>query len=123
MLVALAHGQIRGQPVQINRSLHGPRRIVRILRQQAGDQPGEQVAAAAFGHAGIAGSVHGHAAIGMRDQRSRAFEHQRHAHALRKAARGLQPVRLNFGDGDSGQPRHLAGMRREHQRASLWPAS
>ena len=97
-----------------------PRRvrgIAGILRQQPGDEPGEQIAAAALGHAGIAGGVHGDAAIGMRDERARALEHQRDADALRKAARRLEPVGLHFGDGDAGQPRHLAGMRREHQRA------
>ena len=93
------------------------RNIAGILRQQAGDEAGEQVAAAAFGHAGIAGGVYGDAAVGMRDERACAFEHQRDAHALGKVARRLEPVRLHFGDRDSGQPRHFAGMRREDERA------
>ena len=101
MLVGLADGQIRGQAVQIDRRFNGARGIVGILRQQAGDQTGEQIAAAAFGHAGIAGGVDGNAAVGVRDEGARAFEHQRNAHALGKAARHLQPVGLHFGDGDA----------------------
>ena len=97
MLIACAHRQIGGQTVQIDRRLDGLRRLTRVLRQQAGDQPGEQVAAAALGHAGIAGGVDGHAAIGVGDERAPALEHQRDAVALGKAARHFEPVGLHLG--------------------------
>ena len=84
VLVGRAHGQIRGQAVEVDGGFDGARGIAGILCQKAGDEAGEQIAAAAFGHGRIAGGVDGDAAIGMRDERARAFEHQRDAVLLAK---------------------------------------
>ena len=58
----------------------------------------------------------------MGDQRPRALKYQRNADALCKSARNLQPVGLHIGNGRAGQPRHLARMRRQHERACPWRA-
>ncbi len=70
--------------------------IVFVLRQQARNHAGKQIAAAALGHAGIAGGIHGHAAVGMRDQRARAFQHDGDAVLPGKVARDLEPVGLDL---------------------------
>jgi len=117
VLVRGAHGQVGGQPVQINRRRNGPRGCGWVLRHQARNQPGQQVAAAALGHAGIARGIDGHAAFGVGDERVRALEHHDHAGVLGEAARHPEPVGLHLGHWNTRQPRHLAGMRRQHHGA------
>jgi len=102
VLVGGANGHIRSQSMQINRCFDGAGRFLGVLRQQSGDESGKQVAAAAFGHSGIAGCVDAQAAIGMGNEGARAFENQRNAVATGKIAGDTKPVGLDFGDSDSG---------------------
>ena len=73
VLVLLAQREVRGQPMQVDSSLHGLGRTIRELGQQGRDNAGQDVAAAAFGHARIAGRVDGDLAIRMGDKRAPAF--------------------------------------------------
>ena len=73
VLVLLAQREVRGQPVQVDGSLHGLGRMIGKLRQHGRNNAGEDVAAAAFGHARIAGRVDRDAAVRMGDERAPAF--------------------------------------------------
>ena len=112
VLILYTHSEVGGQAVQMDRGFNRPRRIVRVLRQKSGDYSCEQVAAAAFGHSWISGGIHGHAPIGMSDQRPRAFKHKSDAHFQGKAAGRFKAIGLDCSNGGSGQPRHFSRMRR-----------
>jgi len=74
VLVGLADGEVGGEPVEVDGGLDGAGRVARVLRQQGGYDAGEQVAAAALGHGGVAGGVDRYAAVRMGDERARALD-------------------------------------------------
>ena len=49
-------------------------------------------------------------------ERAPALQHQGQFVLGGKAARKMDAVRLDCGDGQAGEPRHLARMRRQHHR-------
>jgi len=73
VLVLFADRKVGSEPVEKDRCLDSALGIVLILREDSGDHAGEQVAAAAFCHARIAGGVHGHATAGMGNQGACTF--------------------------------------------------
>ena len=75
----------------------------------------QHVAAAALGHAGVAGGVHGAAAVRGGDHRGGPLQRHHGAGFLGLLPGGAQPVGLDFRDGVIAQPGHLPGVRGEHQ--------
>ena len=65
---------------------------------------------------GIAGRIHPRAPVRQGDDGAIALQHQNQVMIAREAARDIEPVGLYCLDRDARQSRHLAGMRREHQR-------
>ena len=75
MLVACMDGQVGCEAVKIDGGLDRLVGLGRKLSEQACDEAGEQVATAAFGHAGIAGGVDSDLSIRVGDERARTFEY------------------------------------------------
>src|ERR1035437_553496 len=105
--------ELSREAVQVNRRRHRLAGALRELRHQTRDHPGEDVAAAALPHRGRAGRVDPHLAVGERDHRALAFEDQGDAMLRGISTRRADAIRLNFGGGLPGQPRHFAGVRGE----------
>ncbi len=119
MLIAGAHRQIRCQSVQIDCGFHGARRLARKLRQHAGDQSGQQVAAAALRHPRIARGIHGDATVRVRNDGPCALQHHSEPMAHRKRKRGLKPMRLHLSHRRSREPRHFTGVRCQHHGSAF----
>ena len=106
--------QIHGQPDGRAGVLHLPEPGRRDARQHVAAAPGR--------HSGIAGGVDGHDAVRGGDDRPGALENHVRAVADREPVRRGDPVPLHVRDRGAQQPRHLARVRRDHQRR-LRPAA
>src|ERR1035437_943432 len=113
LLAECLGAELSGETVQVNGRRHRLVRVLRELRDQARDHPGEDVAAAALAHGGRAGGVDPHAAVGERDHGALSFEDQGYAMFRGISTRRADAIRLNFGVGFAGQTRHFAGVRGE----------
>lgn len=97
------------------------RRFVRrdALREQRADQAAEHVAGAARGERGVAGWVDRHAAVGCRNHRARAFQHDDRRITRGKRLRGRDAVPLHGGRVAAEQTRGFERMRRQHARMAV----
>ena len=106
-LIDFADGEVSGKAVEEHGGFNGAgclvSRLISVLSKEAGDDACEQIAAAAFGHGGIAGGIHGDMPVGMRDECPSTFEYERYGMFLGEGASDLKTVDLNLGDACAGQ--------------------
>src|SRR4051794_39327185 len=96
VLLSFAHRKICRQAVQENRRFDGCFRLLLVLSQQPRHKPGQHIAASSLRHGGVAGGIHGHAAVAMSNQRARALQDHGNAVLPREGTRPLPPVRLHL---------------------------
>lgn len=96
----------------------GQRGFVRCdpLREQRADQAAEHVAGAAGGERRVAGRVDRHAAVGRRNHRTRAFQHDDGRVTRGERLRGRDAIALHGGRVAAEQARGFERMRRQHAR-------
>src|SRR5208337_945414 len=106
------------QSMKIDSESGGFERLLRMLRNQAGDHSGEDVSRASGGHAGIAGGIHPDGAIGRGDQGAMSLEHDDQLMLAGEVTRNIQTVRLNLGNTPAGHAHHFTRVRRDHDGSS-----
>jgi len=88
--------------VQINRANDGLGNIVLILRDQAGRNPGENIAGASGRHSRIAGRIHPDLAIRERHHRAMSFENYDELMFLSETAGESDAILLHVCDRQPG---------------------
>ena len=107
---------IARKPVQIHAQYGG---IIRsaALRRKRGNHSGEYVARAAGRHSAVPARIYGGFAAARRDHRTLALQRDRNVKAVGKVLGGFDARRLDFRNGKTVKPRHLAGVRGEDNTA------
>src|SRR5207245_8406360 len=93
LLTPVGRGQVSGEAVEVAARLKGGEGI-EASREEGADHPGQHVAAAARGHAGIAGRIDEDASIRAAEHAARALEDEMHAIPDARLAHDLDAVGL-----------------------------
>ena len=115
-LAERGRGHLAGEPVEVDRGDDRPERLPGPLREQPGGQPREYVTRPRRRHPGVARRVDVDRAVRRRDQRAAALEHGDHPPGRRELARDPDTIGEYLVRPPAGEPRHLARVRRDHQR-------